>query len=240
MPGETPKRKPTPRHFHPTAETSNPNITPIYQEPAPEPETTPVNAPVNSPEPETVPNTQPTSLVVAKSTLIPESTLKLPDAVRFDGSPTNYQALMSRMGLYFWARPEVFNEDRNRILFHEEFSGNFSDPSAGIRASGILRKLTQGPRSVSTYAAEFISIVRDYRFDQLALVDQFLRGINENIMNFIIMGNLPNDFEGNVAIAIRIDKRLTSRSIFHQENFCNSTRQSSRSYPANPYVPTAS
>ncbi|PVU97242.1 hypothetical protein BB561_000655 [Smittium simulii] len=48
--------------------------------------------------------------------LLPETTLRLPNAIRFDGSPTNYQAFISNMNLYFWARPEVFNEERNRIV----------------------------------------------------------------------------------------------------------------------------
>ncbi|OLY83909.1 Retrotransposon-derived protein PEG10 [Smittium mucronatum] len=199
MSRENPKRTPTPRPFYSTAGTSKPTMTPVYQEPATESGTTPVNEPRSEP----VPNTQQTPLVVATSTLIPESTLKLPDAVRFDGSPTICQVFMSSMSLR------------------------------------LLRKLTQVPRSVSKYAAEFRSIARDCGFDQLALVVQFIRGLDDKAMKFMIMVDLTNDLEGNFAISILIDNRITSRSIFHQENSSNFPRQPPRSYPANSYVPTA-
>ncbi|OLY77674.1 hypothetical protein AYI68_g8292 [Smittium mucronatum] len=43
--------------------------------------------------------------------------MKLPEAVNFDGSPTNYQEFMTSMGFYFWARHEVFRGNNSGILY---------------------------------------------------------------------------------------------------------------------------
>ncbi|OLY82181.1 Retrotransposon-like protein 1 [Smittium mucronatum] len=207
--------------------------------------------------------------VTTATRLLPETTLKLPDAVRFDGSPANYQAFMSSMSLYFWARPEVFNEERNRIvyigahlsgpasvwfgnlisdnsqtiqsfpLFVQEFSRNFSDPSSGIRARGQIRKLRQGARSVAAYAADFRTLARDSGYDQLALVDQFLRGLNDNVMNFMIMSDLPENLESNIDIALRIDNRLSSRNMLRQDHPDFSSHAYRRPYSV-PQASTAS
>ncbi|OLY84397.1 Retrotransposon-derived protein PEG10 [Smittium mucronatum] len=98
------------------------------------------------------------------------------------------------------------------------FSRNFSDPSNAIRARGLIRKLRQGTRSVATYAAEFRTLAKDSGYDQLALVDQFLRGLKDNVMNLMIMNDLPKDLEGKISIAIRVDNRLASHSMLRQGN----------------------
>ncbi|OMJ17101.1 Retrotransposon-derived protein PEG10 [Smittium culicis] len=143
---------------------------------------------------------------------------------------------------------QIFNEDRNRIvyigahlsvsasvwlgnlitdnsptihsfsLFIQEFSRNFSDPSEGIRARGHIRKFRQGARSVAAYTAEFKNLARESGYDQLALVDQFLRGLNENVMNFMIISDLPENLESNIDIALRIDNRLSSRNMLRQNH----------------------
>ncbi|OLY78668.1 hypothetical protein AYI68_g7278, partial [Smittium mucronatum] len=85
------------RDFYP--QLNNPNI-----ENNPEPDNNPAS--LNH---EVLNNTPAPIIQLNAPEIIPDGTLRLPDAVRFDGSPTKYQAFMSSMGLYFWARPEVFN-----------------------------------------------------------------------------------------------------------------------------------
>ncbi|OMJ10663.1 Retrotransposon-derived protein PEG10 [Smittium culicis] len=65
--------------------------------------------------------------------------------------------------------------------FDVQFQRIFSDPNVEINARGMIRKSRQGPRSVAEYAEEFRILGRDSGFDQLALVDQFLRVLNENV-----------------------------------------------------------
>ncbi|OLY85719.1 hypothetical protein AYI68_g87 [Smittium mucronatum] len=142
MSRETPKQTPTPRPFKPTAGTSNPTITPVYQEPGPEPGT----KPVNTPEPEPVPNSQITPLLVAKSTLIPESTLKLPDAVRFDGSPTNFQAFMSSMSFTFGhVQKSIFRQDNSSNFTRQpprSYPANPYVPTAAQTGTGNSEGIT--------------------------------------------------------------------------------------------------
>ncbi|OLY84343.1 Retrotransposon-derived protein PEG10 [Smittium mucronatum] len=150
------------------------------------------------------------------------------------------------MSLYFWAIPEVFNEERNRIfyigvhlsdpassfpLFVQEFFRKFSDPSNRIQALGQIRKLSQGARSVAAYAAEFRTLARDSGYDQLALVDQFLRGLYDNVMNFMIMNDLPETLESNIDIALRIENRLSSRNMLRQNHSDYSSHAYQRHYP---------
>ncbi|PVZ97218.1 hypothetical protein BB558_006830, partial [Smittium angustum] len=126
------------------------------------PEAPPMNfnfmPPANNHEVETMPAPFPHHLFT------PESAIKFPEAVRFDGTPASYQAFMNSMCLHFWARPAAFATDRNKIvfmtthltgtaaawfasllaeesyilssyqLFVSEFARNFRDPSSAIRA----------------------------------------------------------------------------------------------------------
>ncbi|OMJ09524.1 Retrotransposon-derived protein PEG10, partial [Smittium culicis] len=201
-------RTPNPRPFFPETNQEQPdNTMNLNFEPEANTEANPNLGQTMNTAPLPEPFAFPDITAVPATKLIPETTLKLPDAVRFDGSSSSYKAFISSMSLYFWARPEIFNEDRNRIvyigahlsgsatvwfgnlitdnsptihsfsLFIQEFSRNFSDPSEGIRARGQIRKLRQGARSVAAYASEFKTLARDSGYDQLALVDQFLRGL---------------------------------------------------------------
>ncbi|OMJ08433.1 Retrotransposon-derived protein PEG10 [Smittium culicis] len=101
-------------------------------------------------------------------------------------------------------------------LFIQDFSRNFSDPSEVIRARAQIRILRQGSISVAAYAAEFKTLSRDGGYDQLALVDQFFRGLNDIVMNFMIMADLSASLERNIDNALRIDNRLASRNTLLQ------------------------
>ncbi|PVV03330.1 hypothetical protein BB560_002204 [Smittium megazygosporum] len=43
--------------------------------------------------------------------------LRLPDTNKFDGDPTKFKEFMSQMSLHFWAKPETFSSDHNKIAF---------------------------------------------------------------------------------------------------------------------------
>ncbi|OMJ11073.1 Retrotransposon-derived protein PEG10 [Smittium culicis] len=168
------------------------------------------------------------------------SRIKLPDAAKFDGKPFEYASFLNNMNLFFWASPEMFAADRSKILyvgthllgtasnwfgslvsvnspcldsyetFLTEFANNFSDPSHSIKVRGLIRKCKQGPRTVISYATEFRALARESGFDDIALVDQFLRGLNPKIMQYLMLSDLPNSLEENIKIAIRVDNRITT------------------------------
>lgn len=184
-----------------------------------------------------------------------ETSIKLPNAEKFNGNPSQYQEFIASMNFYFWAKFELFQSDKSKIIFisshltgaasiwfgsllqsnsealsnfdkfQHEFERNFSDPSYQIKARGMIRKCKQGSRSVANYAAEFRGLARDTGFDQIALSDQFLRGLNDGVMDHLVMIDLPSTLEENINIAIRIDNRLESRKNIQESSFRNTNRK---------------
>ncbi|PVV02236.1 hypothetical protein BB560_003315 [Smittium megazygosporum] len=96
--------------------------------------------------------------------------LRLPDTNKFDGDPKKFKELMSQMLLHFWAKPETFCSEHNKIafigaqiigtastwfgklilgnssalnkfeLFSSLFAQNFSDPTFAVKAQTRLKK----------------------------------------------------------------------------------------------------
>ncbi|PVU89905.1 hypothetical protein BB561_005115 [Smittium simulii] len=136
-----------------------------------------------------------------------EQFLKLPDAARFDGNPTNFQAFMSSMNLYFWTKPESFQIERNYIVF---LGAQHAGP-ASVWFGNLINDNSDILQSFSLFIQEFSrnfsdpSSARDNRYNHLALVNQFLKSLNNNVMNFKIMDNLPDNLDDNIKIAIRVD-----------------------------------
>ncbi|OMJ15452.1 Retrotransposon-derived protein PEG10 [Smittium culicis] len=90
----------------------------------------------------------------------------------------------------------------------QDFKNNFSDPSRTIEARGQTRICKQGSRNDSAYAAEFRALALESGFNNVALVDQFLRGLSSKIMQYLIDTDLPDNLEENITLAVRIENRL--------------------------------
>ncbi|OMJ09441.1 Retrotransposon-derived protein PEG10 [Smittium culicis] len=173
--------------------------------------------------------------------------VKLPDPIKFDGTPKDFKAFASSIQLYFWAKSDVFTNDRDKIIylgshllgpamvwfttiimdndpclntydgFFTQFRRNFSDPNIAINARGMLRRYRQGTKTVAAYATEFRVLGRDSGYDQLVLVDQFLRGLNDNIMAYLMVEEISDRLEGCIDAAMLIDHRLSNRDVFLSE-----------------------
>ncbi|OMJ10099.1 hypothetical protein AYI70_g5634 [Smittium culicis] len=72
----------------------------------------------------------------------------------------------------------------------------------------MLRNCKQGSRSVIPYATEFRSLARDSGFDNITLVDQFLRGLSPKFMQYLMVTDLPNSLEETIKISVRVDNRI--------------------------------
>ncbi|OMJ20858.1 Retrotransposon-derived protein PEG10 [Smittium culicis] len=170
--------------------------------------------------------------------------VKLPDPQKFDGTPQNFLAFTSSIQLYFWTKSDSFTLDKDKIIFpgthllgsamiwftsivqdndpclqsYEtlmvQFRRNFSDPNVAINARGMLRKCRQGSRTVIEYVSEFRTLARDSGYDQLALVDQFLRGLNDNVMSYLMVAEILDRLEDCIDSALLVDNRLSNRNIF--------------------------
>ncbi|OMJ18520.1 Retrotransposon-derived protein PEG10 [Smittium culicis] len=152
--------------------------------------------------------------------------IRLPDSVKFDGKVSEYTFFISRMEISFWGAQKRTASTwfrslisanspclENFELFMQEFKNNFSDPSHTIKAREQIRNCKQGSRSASAYAAEFRALARESGFNNVALVDQFLRGLSSKIMQYLIVIDLPDNLEENIILAVRIDNCLCTMNV---------------------------
>ncbi|OMJ26234.1 Retrotransposon-derived protein PEG10 [Smittium culicis] len=77
----------------------------------------------------------------------------------------------------------------------------------------VSENCKQGSRSASAYAAEFRALARESGFNNVALVDQFLRGLSSKIMQYLIVIDLPDNLEENIILAVRIDNCLCTMNV---------------------------
>ncbi|OMJ28797.1 Retrotransposon-derived protein PEG10 [Smittium culicis] len=102
-------------------------------------------------------------------------------------------------------------------IFLNEFRNNFFDPNHSIKARSQIRNCKQGSRSASFYDSEFRTLSRESGFDKVALVDQFLRGLNHKIVQYLIVMDISESLEENIQLTVRIDNLLCAMN-FISEN----------------------
>ncbi len=94
--------------------------------------------------------------------------------------------------------------------------GVFDRTNTGREAARILAELKQGERSVSEYSIEFRTLAVECRWNDEAQWDMFLHGLADRIQREIYVLDLPEDFNGLVELALRVDARLSRWSdAFH-------------------------
>ncbi|OMJ07182.1 Retrotransposon-derived protein PEG10 [Smittium culicis] len=166
--------------------------------------------------------------------------ITLPDAAKFDGKSAEYPSFIINMELFFWGSAELFSVEKSKILFigtHilgtasnwfgwlvaskspclenykafiQESANNFSDPSHGIKIRNSLRNCKQGSRDVISYATKFRSLARENGFDETALINQFLHGLNPKITQFLMIVDLPTSLEEIIRVTCRVDNRIST------------------------------
>ncbi|OLY83157.1 Retrotransposon-derived protein PEG10 [Smittium mucronatum] len=193
-----------------------------------------------------------------------DPSFKLPDAPRFDGTVSQYTTFRSSMELFFWTKPETFKIQRNRIVFIGThligppaiwFSSLISASAASEHPFACLENydasISEFERNFSdpshaAYAAEFRSLARDSVFDNVAPIDQFMIGLNENIMSYLMFTDIPETLEANIDLAVRIDNSIATRNMISQNqysfNITNTFRRNNQSnFEAHPVtLPTQS
>ena len=116
--------------------------------------------------------------------------------------------------------------------FISEFRLVFDHPTEGTDAASRLHSLTQGSRSVADYAVEFRILAAESRWDELALLSAFRRGLNDSIKD-LILRDRPTTLASLINIALQVDDRLRER---RQER----SRRSTPSAPSLPRIDTTS
>ena len=99
--------------------------------------------------------------------------------------------------------------------FRKQLARLYGDPDAAKTAERKLHQLVQ-TGSASHYVAHFQRLASHVDWDEAALRSTFYRGLKEHIKNeFMRMGD-PEDLEGTVERALRVDARYAERRMEQQ------------------------
>lgn len=115
-----------------------------------------------------------------------------------------------------WFSP-LFEQDSPLLYdlkaFKEEFEQTFGEFDRTSTAANRIRALKQGSSPVSKYAAEFRLLASDLAaWGEAALIDQFYRGLNDEVKDLLLTIALPQSLNEAVSQAVRCDNRLFERS----------------------------
>ncbi|OMJ12353.1 Retrotransposon-derived protein PEG10 [Smittium culicis] len=136
--------------------------------------------------------------------------IKLPGASKFDGTVSEYQSFLKNMIIFFYSSPELFAADASKILYiGTHLQGTASD-WFGTLVLQQLPCLQNYEAFIEEFGNNFSdpSYARDSGFDNITLVDQFLRGFSPKIMQDLMFTDLPNSLEETIKISVRVDNRI--------------------------------
>lgn len=106
-----------------------------------------------------------------------------------------------------------FLERRDPILdnleaFLAEFRSMFGEHDAIRVATNKIRILRQGNRSVTLYASQFRQLATDIKWDDAALVSQFLYGLQYEVKKLMLNLPDPQTLSQAIDFAVKCDNRL--------------------------------
>ncbi|KAI3362617.1 hypothetical protein L3Q82_001622 [Scortum barcoo] len=146
-----------------------------------------------------------------------------------------------------WARGAAVCQ--NVKDFSQTLSRMFDNTSPVREASRALFNLRQRNRRVMDYAIEFRTLAADSGWNEVAISDAFVSGLNEEIKDHLAPMELPGNFESLVDMATRIDNRLQERERERRQQIRRSSesqgalrgfREYRRSTPSSTPVPAPS
>lgn len=173
------------------------------------------------------------------STMVKEPKLTPPEL--FKGDPDQCRAFLTQCEIHFELQPSSFPTERSRVAFvisllsgkakqwgtaewqnnsvscssYSEFSKELIrvfDPVLPNReAARRLYSLRQGERSVTSFIIDFHVLAADSSWNQEALMDAFMEGLNDNIKDQLATQAYPKSLKELEDLATQIDLRLTER-----------------------------
>ena len=162
-----------------------------------------------------------------------EPSVSLPN--KFDGKKENCRNFINQVKMIFELQPSRYPTDRSKVcfigtllsdaaatwfsplfeanseilsnltLFLNELEANFGDFDRKATAANNLRGLKQGKSTASEYASEFRRICADLDWGEGAFVDQFRRGLSEEVKDLMLTVAVPNTLYEAISIAVRCD-----------------------------------
>lgn len=160
---------------------------------------------------------------------------------RFSGDSGDVKPFLTQCELHFELQAAAFPTERSKIAFIiSHLSGRaeawataewsrramscasladftraltqiFQHASPGREAARAIIKLRQGKRRVTDYAIDFRTLAAESEWNAAALADAFFQGLSGNIKDHLVSMDLPEDLDSLIAVAIKIDKRITER-----------------------------
>jgi hypothetical protein len=192
-----------------------------------------------------------------------EPKISLP--VKFDGTRSQFRGFLNQVRLVIQLHPSRYPTDAARVGlvgtllsgtalawfaplleksspllkdfegFIKEFQASFGDTDSARTAINKIRRLRQGDRPASTYAADFRLLACDIPWDEEALMDQFRQGLRSDVKDLLLTFHEdPKSLTEAISRAVRCDNRLFERRSERQQTFRFRPEQTYASVVATP------
>jgi hypothetical protein len=196
-------------------------------------------------------------------TLIKEPKISLP--AKFDGTRSQFRGFLNQVRLVINMHPNRYPNDASRVglvgtlltgtalawfapllekkspvlenfeTFITEFQESFSDTDSVRTAINKIRRLRQGDRPASAYAADFRLLACDIPWDEAALMDLFRYGLRNDVKDLLLtFHEEPKSLTEAISRAVRCDNRLFERRSERQQVLRPRTEQTYASIVATP------
>jgi hypothetical protein len=177
---------------------------------------------------------------------IKEPKISLP--AKFDGTRSQFRGFLNQVRLIINMHPNRYPTDASRVglvgtlltgtalawfapllekkspvlenfdTFITEFQASFSDTDSVRTAINKIRRLRQGDRPASAYAADFRLLACDIPWDEAALMDLFRYGLRNDVKDLLLtFHEEPKSLTEAISRAVRCDNRLFERRSERQQ-----------------------
>lgn len=162
---------------------------------------------------------------------------------KFSGKPEDFAAFLAQCQLFIELRDREFLSDKAKVCFIislltgqaakwatplllspspllnnyqgflQHISAAFANPLQAATANRRIRALKQGKNSVFQYATEFKILAQDLQWNDPALKDQFMEGLQGEVLDELARVNQPDTLQGLITLCLQIDGRLENRKM---------------------------
>ena len=177
---------------------------------------------------------------------IKEPKISLP--AKFDGTRSQFRGFLNQVRLVINMHPNRYPSDASRVglvgtlltgtalawfapllekkspvlenfeTFIAEFQASFSDTDSVRTTINKIRRLRQGDRPASAYAADFRLLACDIPWDEAALMDLFRYGLRNDVKDLLLtFHEEPKSLTEAISRAVRCDNRLFERRSERQQ-----------------------
>ena len=113
-----------------------------------------------------------------------------------------------------WFSPHFEQDDpimSNLAEFLKEFEENFGDLDRATSSANQIRVLYQGNMTASQYVAAFKRLSSDLDWGEGALLDQFRRGLRDDVKDLLLTMAVPRTLQEAIRAAVACDNRIMER-----------------------------